>query len=102
MYNSDTKVLTSVIHFVEAVVGLGTNISNFNSGERLMVIQRPERDHKHMSAIVFSINKESGLDNGMCAEGTQTTDPPLGCGEGSAVDLPLVCLFDERGCGLEL
>lgn len=95
-------ILTAVVHLVETVVGLGSDISDLNTREGLMVIKGAKRDHKDVSAIIFTLNKDPGLYDGMGTKSTQTTDPPLGSRERCAVDLPLVSLLDKSGSGLEL
>lgn len=94
--------LTAIVHLVETVVGLGSDISNLNSRERLMVVKGAKRDHKDVSAIIFTLNKDPSLHDGMGTQSAQTSDPPLGSRERCAVDLPLVGLLDKGGSGLEL
>jgi hypothetical protein len=93
---------TTVIHLVEPVVCLGSNISNLNAREGPVVIKRAERDNKDMSPIVLSLNKKPSLNNSMGTEGTKASDPPFGRREGCAVDFPFVGLFDKSRGGLEL
>ena len=93
--------LTSIVHLVEAIISLGSDISNHNARERLMIIERSQWDDKHMCTIVLAINKQPRLDDSMGAKSSQSTDPPLGSCESGAVDFPLVRLPDECGCGLQ-
>lgn len=93
---------TSVFHFVEAAICLGSNIADFNARERLVILQGADRNHKNVSAIILAIDKQPSLDYSMSANGAEATDPPLGCSEGGAVDFPLVRVADEGGCSLEL
>lgn len=60
---SSCETLTSIIHLVEAVVCLGADITNLDSREGLVVLQRAERDHKDMCTIVFAVDEQSSLDH---------------------------------------
>lgn len=94
--------LTSVLHLVEAAVCLGSNIADLNTREGLVILQGADGNHKDMGAIVLIVDKQSSLNHSMSADSAETPDPPLGGGEGGAVDLPFVHVADEGGCSLEL
>lgn len=95
-------ILTAIVHLVKAVVCLGSDISDLNAREGLVVVKGAKRDYKDMGTIIFTLDKDPGLDDCVSAERTEASDPPLGCCEGCAVDLPLVGLLDKCGSGLEL
>lgn len=67
-----------------------------------MVIQGANGNHKDVGTIILAGNDQLGLNDGMGANGTQTSDPPLSSRESCAVDLPFIRLLEKRGCGLEL
>jgi len=58
--------LTAIVHLVETVVGLGTDISKLDSSERLVIVQRSQGDHKDMCTVVLTLDKQSSLKNAMC------------------------------------
>lgn len=95
-------ILTAIVHLVKTVIGLGSDISNLNTREGPVVVKGAKRDHKDVSAIIFTLDKDPSLYDGMGTKSTQTSDPPLGSRERCAVDLPLVGLLDKGGSGLEL
>src|SRR5690554_1089555 len=66
-----------------------------------MIIQRSQWHNKHMCAIILPPQDQSSLDDCMCGQNAEPSDPPLGCRERCAINLPLVGIGDKCCRGFE-
>lgn len=71
--------LTAIVNLGKSSVGLGTDITDLDTRQGLVVLQRTNRDNESMSSIVLVINNQTSLDKRMGRNNTQTTDPPPIC-----------------------
>lgn len=69
--------LTPVVNLGESTICLGSNVAHLDTRERSVVFQGPNGDDKAVGTIVFAVNDETRLNEGMCASDTKSTDPKL-------------------------
>ncbi len=74
------------------VAGLGTDVADGAAGEDLARLDVADGDDKGVGAVVLSVGDELCHDDGVVCGPAEAADPPLGGGEGGAVDLPLLRL----------
>lgn len=62
--------LTAVVDLGETAIRLGPNISNLDTREGAMILQRANRNNKPMGTIILAIDDKTSLDQGMCTDDT--------------------------------
>lgn len=114
-------LLTAVVGGGKTAIGFGANVTDRDALDGGVVDGRADGHNENMGSIVFALDDELGLQDGVCADDTQAANPPFRClcirhnvrqvkriGEGvwtygqvRAVDDKLVCLFIKGGSGLQ-
>lgn len=57
--------LTAVIDLGESSIRLGPNVTHFDARERTVVFKGPNRNDKAVGAIIFAVNDETRLNEGV-------------------------------------
>jgi hypothetical protein len=77
---------------------LGSNITDLDSREWLVVLKRSNLNDERLDTVVLSLGEQAGHQDAVSRRLSQTTRPPLGGSDtGSIDDKLLSCLVVSRG-----